>query len=197
MVSPGGAIDSAVAALKQGGIIAYPTEAVFGLGCDPRNPEALSRLLELKQRPVSKGLILIASEIEQILPFIQDIDESHWQDVRNSWPGPVTWVFPANPELSELLTGKYESIAIRVTSHPIVRKICNLFGGPIVSTSANCSGQEPARTVAEVRQQFQPNNDVIGNDEMGIDVIVDGEVDLGARPSEIRDVITGKILRAG
>jgi L-threonylcarbamoyladenylate synthase len=182
-----GTIESAVVALKEGGIIAYPTEAVFGLGCDPGNSRALERLLSLKSRAARKGLILVAADIDQILPFIRNIDDSQWQQVRSTWPGPVTWVFPVHPGLSVLLTGDHNSIAIRVSAHPIVREICNLFGGPIVSTSANCSGQEPARSVQEVRQQFQ----------QGIDVIVDGEVDLNARPSEIRDVLSGDIIRAG
>lgn len=182
-----GAIDSAVAILKQGGVIAYPTEAVFGLGCDPDNEAALDRLLKIKQRPAEKGLIIIASSIEQLEPYIQPLTSEQLNKLAASWPGPVTWLLPVKAAVSGLLRGIHSTIATRVTSHPVASELCRQFGKPVVSTSANIVGQEPARSVGEVNKQF---GDVL-------DYVLDGEVDRKARPSEIRDLITDKIIRAG
>ena len=101
----------------QGGIIAYPTEAVYGLGCDPLDQQAVLRLLALKQRPIAKGLILVASQMQQIEPFIQ-VDSNTLCKIKKTWPGPVTWVIPAQSWVPEWLTGKHQSIAVRISAHP-------------------------------------------------------------------------------
>lgn len=173
--------------LRRGGIVAYPTEAVFGLGCDPANESAVLRLLALKQRPVEKGLILIAASVEQLHPYIEMIDNQHWQNVLATWPGPVTWVFPAKHAVPRWLRGAHATIAVRVTAHPAARALCESFGGAIVSTSANISTQPPARNVDDIHAQFPA----------GIDYLLPGEVDLSARPSEIRDALSGAVLRPG
>lgn len=175
----------AAAVIHAGGVVAYPTEAVFGIGCDPQNPSALHRVLNLKQRPLEKGLILIAASVEQVLPWIQAIDPMRWQQVQATWPGPVTWVLPASERVLPQLRGSHDTIAIRVTAHPVAAQLCQAVGSAIVSTSANISGQPPARSSAEVRAQFPG----------GIDVIVDGMVNRMAQPSEIRDAQTGTVLR--
>lgn len=180
-------IDSAVAAMRNGGVIAYPTEAVFGLGCDPDNHVALTALLALKQRSASKGLILIAAELTQLLPYIAEVDTPLQQRALATWPGPVTWLFPCAKQIDPLLRGEHQTIAIRVTAHPLARQLCLAFGKAIVSTSANLSGHAPARTVAEVQAQFTDR----------LAAIVDGQVDLGARPSEIRDLLSNKVIRSG
>ena len=179
-------IDTAVEAMRNGGIIAYPTEAVFGLGCDPDNHAALTELLLLKQRPASKGLILIAADLSQLEPYIAPVDEAILQRALNTWPGPVTWLFPCDRNIDPLLKGEFMTIAVRVTAHPVARQLCQTFGKPIVSTSANLSGQPAARTAAEVRAQFADR----------LAVIVDGQVDLQAQPSEIRDLVSNKVIRS-
>lgn len=179
-------IDAAIEKLRNGGVIAYPTEAVFGLGCDPDNRSALQRLLTLKQRSPSKGLILIAADVSQLAPYIGSVDEVILQRALKTWPGPVTWLFPRANKIEPLLVGDYTTIAVRVTSHPVVRELCLGFGKPIVSTSANIAGDPPARSVTELKAQFADQ----------LDVIVDGSVNLQAQPSEIRDLLTNKVIRS-
>ncbi|MDF7670741.1 Sua5/YciO/YrdC/YwlC family protein [Orbaceae bacterium ESL0721] len=179
-----------VAQLNAGKVVAYPTEAVFGLGCDPDCETALLNLLTLKHRPIEKGLILIASDYSQLTPYIDDSALSGQQRARAlaSWSNGevVTWIFPKNPKTSRYLTGGFETIAVRVTSHPLVKQLCLQFGKPLVSTSANLSGHLACKTVAEVAAQF--------GDKVAI---LAGEVGQRDKPSEIRDIKTGLTLRAG
>jgi L-threonylcarbamoyladenylate synthase len=177
-----------IALLNQQQVIAYPTEAVFGVGCDPDSEEAVNRLLTLKQRPVEKGLILIAANYEQLMPYIDDsrLDASQRESVFSRWPGPVTFVFPAKPTTPRWLTGRFDSLAVRVTDHPLVVKLCQTYGKPLVSTSANLSGQPPCRNAQEVTAQF------------GVDFpVLAGETGGRLNPSEIRDALTGELIRQG
>ncbi|MCW2477060.1 MULTISPECIES: L-threonylcarbamoyladenylate synthase type 1 TsaC [unclassified Symbiopectobacterium] len=169
-------------------VIAYPTEAVFGLGCDPDSEAAVMQLLALKQRPVEKGLILIAADYQQLTPYIDDSQLSAEQKsaMFASWPGPVTWVMPAKPGTPRWLTGQFSSLAVRVSAHPLVRELCLAFGKPIVSTSANLTGLPPCRTVQEVLAQFGEAFPVLL-----------GETSGRQNPSEIRDVLTGNLIRQG
>ncbi len=180
-------VSEAVDALLIGDVIAYPTEAVFGLGCDPDNEQAIKRLLVLKQRPENKGLIIIAADISQLLNYVRDdlITNEMWQAVKQTWPGPVTWLMPAKTSVSRLLTGEHDTLAVRVTAHSVARQLCEHFGKPIVSTSANISGLSAARSVEEVNQQFAN----------GLSCIVDGVVDRAASPSEIRDLLSNQVIR--
>ncbi len=190
-------IPSAVTALRQGQVIAYPTEAVFGVGCDPDNSLAIESLLQVKQRPKSKGLILIAADFSQLIPYIaaDKLSMEQTQLMLDSWrdsagvkdKAAVTWVVPASTRCSDWLTGQFDSIAIRVCDHPVVQQLCLAFGKPITSTSANLSGLEPCRSTAEVRQQLADK----------VAVIVDAPTGGRAVPSEIRDITTGHIYRAG
>lgn len=190
-------IPSAVTALRQGQVIAYPTEAVFGVGCDPDNHLAIETLLQVKQRPKSKGLILIAADFSQLIPYIaaDQLSLEQTQLMLDSWrnsagvrdKAAVTWVVPASARCSDWLTGQFDSIAIRVCDHPVVQQLCLAFGKPITSTSANLSGLEPCRSAAEVRQQLADK----------VAVIVDAPTGGRAVPSEIRDITTGHIYRAG
>ena len=173
--------------LKAGGVIAYPTEAVFGLGCDPQNAHAMSRLLALKGRDVLQGVILVASDFSQLQPFIEELDVQRMSDILASWPGPITWIFPARSSTPTWLTGRYDSLAVRVSADPTVAALCQHFGNALVSTSANISGRQPARTVFGVRHRF-------GN---ALDYILPGVVGGRRKPSEIRDGLTGRVLRAG
>ena len=175
----------AAKAIESGDVIAYPTEAVFGLGCDPLNFKAVSRLLEIKQRPIEKGLILIASSFSQLRPFVKTLEPDIIQPAFDSWPGPNTWIFPARENTPYWLTGKFSSIAVRVSAHPVVKQLCDTVSMPLVSTSANHSGQQPARSLLECRLRCP---------EAGL--FINGQVNRLAQPSTIRDLITGKTLRS-
>ncbi|MGK2959627.1 MAG: L-threonylcarbamoyladenylate synthase type 1 TsaC [Candidatus Malihini olakiniferum] len=167
-------------------VIAYPTEAVFGLGCDPDSKAAVMQLLTLKQRPVGKGLILIAGDYQQLIPYIDDSQLSSEQKMVMfaSWPGPVTWIMPARQSTPRWLTKRFSSLAVRVSSHHLVRELCQGFGKPIVSTSANLTGLPPCRTVQDVLAQFGAAFPVLL-----------GETSGRQNPSEIRDILTFSLIR--
>ncbi len=181
--------DQVLKALQDGEVIAYPTEGVFGVGCDPDNPEAIQKLLSLKQRPVEKGLILIAASYQQLLPYIDEsqLSETQLNDVKQTWPGPVTWIMPSSERVSKWVSGEHNSIAVRVSDHPLVQKMCNAFGKPLTSTSANLTGQPPCMTTEQVQQQ-------LGDQLVAILV---GETGGRDKPSEIRDAKTSHVLRQG
>lgn len=176
-----------VQALKNEGVIVYPTEAVYGLGCDPDSEAAVMKLLDIKQRPVAKGLILIADNFGQLLNYVDDakIPMDKRADIFSSWPAAVTWVMPAKKSTPKWLTGQFDTIAVRVTNHPVVKQLCQEFGKPLVSTSANLSGQEPVLTLEEAKQTF-------GND---VSAYVEGALGGNTKPSQIKDAFTGKLFR--
>lgn len=164
----------------------YPTEAVYGLGCDPRAQDALRRILAVKGRPEHQGLILIAADMAQLEPFLAPLEDAIRGQVMGTWPGPITWLLRARPEVSKLLRGGHETLAVRVTAHPVAAELCRRAGTAIVSTSANPSGQPPARSAQAARAYFQTQ----------VDDYLEGPVDAGAGPTEIRDPYTGRIHRA-
>lgn len=172
--------------VKAGGIIAYPTEAVYGLGCDPRDGAAVLRLLALKQRPLSKGLILIAARFEDLQPYIATLAAETRSKVRKTWPGPVTWLLPARSEVPYWLRGSHAALAVRVTAHPLAAALCRACGGVLVSTSANISSRPPTRTALAVRRCF-------GTD---VDYVLSGAVGGLAKPTPIIDAHSGKLVRA-
>jgi L-threonylcarbamoyladenylate synthase len=179
-----GEIDALRAYLKQGGVIAYPTESCFGLGCDPRNVRALKRLIRLKGRSAAKGLLLIADHFKRLQPFIRPLNAGDYARMRRSWPGPVSWVVPASAACPPLLTAGRASIAIRVTAHRGAACLCRSLGIALVSTSANKSGKKPAQTAAECRRIF------------GAQVrVIDGRIGQRRRPSTLIDLATGSVLR--
>ncbi|KEY91320.1 tRNA threonylcarbamoyladenosine biosynthesis protein [Candidatus Photodesmus blepharus] len=177
----------ALMALQKGEIIAYPTEGVFGLGCDPDNFQAIRKLLRLKQRPIEKGLILVAASYQQLLPYINEsqLNQEQLKQIYDSWPGPVTWVMPPSILVSTYLSGKFSSIAVRVTDHPVAQIMCYVFGKPLVSTSANLSGESPCTSSSEVKRQF-------GDKSV---TILEGKVGNPGKITTIRDAKTAKILR--
>ena len=171
--------------LRCGGIIAYPTESCFGLGCDPQNRLAVQRLLRLKSRPQHKGLILIASHLAQLKPYLAAINPTQLTLLNKSWPEPHTWLVPAAPNCPAWLTGRHSTIAVRVTAYQPAAELCRKAGMAIVSTSANRSGHKPARTARECYKLF------------GTSVkIIHGRIGKQRKPSTIQDLATGKILRA-
>lgn len=182
-----GQIIQAAEVIRSGGLVAYPTEAVFGLGCDPLNDAALWRLLKLKKRPIDKGLILIAAEFAQLEGYLAPLIPQVRQRLLDSWPGPLTWLVPARHEAPQLLRGAHLTIAVRVTAHTTAAALCRQAGTAVVSTSANVSGQPPARTVDQVKAYFGSQ----------IDFILNGALGRSPAPSQIRDAISGKIIRSG
>ena len=184
-------LEQAPAEVKQvidrGGVIAYPTEAVYGLGCDPNNDVAITKLLSLKKRPWEKGLILVASDYLQLLPYIDDsqLTEAQRERVFSKWPGPFTFIMPIKPGISKLLCGNFNSLAVRVSSHPTIQAICQKLGKPLVSTSANHSGEEPAMSHSEILATFEGE----------IDALVAGSLGEQRKPSTIIDALSGKVLR--
>lgn len=176
-----------VAALRAGGVIAYPTEGVWGLGCDPNDEAAVLRLLALKQREVDKGLILIAASEVQLAPFIamETLTEAQQQAVRASWPGPTSWIVPAAPQAPRWITGRHDGIAVRVSAHPTVIALCQAFGGALVSTSANRAGMPAPRSREELDPQLLA----------GVDAVSVGETGGRLQPSTIRDARSGQVLR--
>ncbi|NIK39399.1 L-threonylcarbamoyladenylate synthase [Xanthomonas arboricola] len=180
-------LDSAVATLTQGGVIAYPTEAVWGLGCDPRQQAAVLRLLEIKRRPVDKGVIVVAASVDVLHDWV-DLDaltSARRQQVLASWPGPHTWILPITAQAPRWVTGAHDGLAVRISAHPLVAALCAAWGGPLVSTSANLAGELPARS----RQALDPA--LLAS----IDGVMDGEVGALAQPTRIRDARSGQILR--
>lgn len=172
-------------ALSEGGIIAYPTETVFGLGCDPYSESALLKLMILKGRRHHSGFILLGASWDQLLHFVQQPKRERMQQVRAKAKQPVTWVFNGNPGLPSVMYGPGHSLAVRVTTHPIAAALCEQCG-PIVSTSANFHAEAPRRRQLHVLRQFRGL----------VDYIVPGEPGPFAKPSQIRDARSGKIIRA-
>lgn len=180
-------IEQAVDALQRGGVVAYPTEAVWGLGCDPANQAAVMRLLALKQREVDKGLILVASHVDQLKPWVAfgGLSPERLAEALATWPGPHTWIMPAEAATPRWITGEHAGIAVRVSAHPLVAALCDAFGGALVSTSANPAGAPPPRSLAA----FDPGL------LRGVDGWLEGEVGGLERPTAIRDARSGESLR--
>lgn len=175
----------AASAMRRGGVIAYPTEAVWGLGADPWNERACTKLLALKKRPWEKGLILVASHEDQLADFIEIPSKAVWKRAAVTWPGPNTWIFPCAEDAPMWITGDQDSIAVRISAHEGVRALCERFGGAIVSTSANPAGREPALSATQVRLYFGEE----------LDALLPGTLGGLDRPTSIRDAMTGHILR--
>ncbi len=179
---------TAAALLGRGGVIAYPTEGVWGLGCDPFDRDAVLRLLDIKQRPVDKGVILIAGTLAQFDPIIDwaCLPAPARTRVTGSWPGPNTWIVPARADVPAWITGAHTRVAVRLSAHADVVALCAAFGGALVSTSANLTG-EPA--VAE-RDALDPR--LLAR----VDGVLDGRTGGRTGPSTIRDALSGALLRA-
>lgn len=179
---------AAAALLHGGGVLAYPTEAVFGLGCDPHDQGAFQRLFALKQRPSTQGVLLIAANFGQVEPYIDlaAVPANVLQQVRASWPGPHTWIFPRSVEVPDWIAGSHAGIALRITAHEPAAALCRAYGGALVSTSANPHGQPPARAAQTVVEYFGD----------ALDGLLEAPLGGQLSPTVIRDALSGAIIRA-
>lgn len=179
-------IRKAARIMREGGVIAYPTEGVWGLGCDPFDPVAVNRILRMKQRSVDKGLILVAASIEQIEPLLATVSKAQRQQLEDTWPGPTTWLLPdPDQRIPPWIKGKFATVALRVSDHPVVQSLCRAFGGPIVSTSANPGERPPALKRLRVLTWFGGQ----------LDYVVPGRLGGRSGPSTIRELGTDKVIR--
>jgi len=172
-------------ALLEGEVVACPTEAVWGLSCDPDNERAVEYLLALKSRPESKGLILVAHDMEQLDFLLTGFSAELLDTLTASWPGPATWLVPHRGRVPGWICGAHDTVAVRVSDHPVVSALCAAWGGPLVSTSANPAGALPAREAWQVRRYFGDN----------LGYIVPGSTGSAGRPTTIRDLLSGQIIR--
>lgn len=173
--------------LKSGGVIAYPTESIFGLGCDPGNRKAVQRILRLMGRPQRKGLILVADRLSKLQPYMAPLNAAQTSQLRQSWQNPVrghTWLVPAAGNCPKWLTGKHTTLAVRVSNHALTARLSRESGSALVSTSANRSGCQPARTSRECQRLFGKQVRVIA-----------GRTGRAKKPSIIQDLASGKIIR--
>ncbi len=170
--------------LRSGGVVAYPTEGVFGLGCLPDDFAAISRVLAIKNRDPALGLVLIASDIEQLDGWIELPGKT--SKLKSTGDKPVTWIVPATDEVPYWIRGEHPGLAVRITAHPVASALCNAADSALVSTSANTHGRPVARNAFVLRRRFGAL----------VDYIVPGECGSASGPSEIRDLASGKVLRS-
>ena len=175
---------SIVAHLNRGGLIAYPTESCYGLGCDPDNRQAVLRLLKLKGRPQAKGLILVAAHYHQVERYLQPLSMTEQSKLHNDGAQVITNLMPTRPSTPHWLRGEHNTLAVRLTAHPFAKQLCRSSGSALVSTSANRSGHRPVKTYAACQRLF------------GQDVwVLRGQVGKRKQPSTIRSWLDGKIVR--
>jgi L-threonylcarbamoyladenylate synthase len=180
-------LELAAKTLLQGGVVAYPTEAVWGLGCNPLDPSAVNKLLSLKHRQIENGLILVAADIQQLAPYLQGLSATLQDKLHNKGLVPTTWLIPDNGFAPRWITGGHNRVAVRVSVHPVVVDLCRGFGGPIVSTSANITGRPALLREWQLRRCFGDK----------INYYLSGQLGGGVRPTEIRDVISDEVIRRG
>ena len=177
-------IRHAAAHIQSGGVVACPAEAVWGLSCDPWSLAAVAQLCDMKQRPISKGVIVASGDVADFAPLLDGLTLDQRQAVVDSWPGPVTWLVPHRNFFPSWVTGESTDVAIRVTSAPALSSLCREFGGPVVTTSANWAGAQPAKHLFQVRRYFGSRI-----------AVVPGDVNLAGKPSTIKRIKTGEVLR--
>ncbi|QCI19008.1 Sua5/YciO/YrdC/YwlC family protein [Buchnera aphidicola] len=167
-------------------IIAYPTESMFGLGCDPDSKTAVKKLLDLKKRSINKGFILVASNYKQIKAYIDEtqISVEQKKSMLNYWPGHFTFLVPPKPLVPNWLTGNFNTIAVRISNHFSIVKLCTIFGKPLISTSANFANMPPCRTKESVLKNF-------GKDFP----LLNGDIGSEKNPSKIINIMNGKLIR--
>ena len=172
--------------LDQGGLIAYPTETVWGIGCNPYNADAVAKILHIKQRPLHKGLILVAADLQQLGPLLRGLTCEQKAQVQADLPKPTTWLLPHHNAVPHWICGAHDTVAVRISRHPTVASLCRMFGGMIVSTSANRAGKKAAVNQQQARKTFGSQ----------IDTYLPGQAGLESTGSQIIHLLSGKIIRA-
>lgn len=186
-------IQKAVRVVEAGGVIAYPTEAVWGLGCDPDNRDACLALLQIKQRPVEKGMILVAASVDQFADLLAPLPSAQQQALQQAWnnqtkTGPVTFLVADDYDrVPWWVKGAHSAVALRVSLHPRVQQLCRALGAPLVSTSANIAGTAPATSRLMVEKKLGPR----------LDYVLPGQLGGATKPSQIIDLSSGRVIRAG
>jgi len=179
-------VQKACNCLRRGGVIAYPTEGVWGIGCDPWMERPVTRILQLKQRPVDKGLILVAASTQQLGPLYENLNSDQKQILTSDWSEPITWLLPDPKNLIPgWIKGKHSKVAIRISAHPIVQELCTLYGGFLVSTSANLAGKPEIRSRLKLLKQLGDK----------LDYVIPGELGMSSGPSTIKDLVSGEVIR--
>ncbi|TVQ48699.1 MAG: Sua5/YciO/YrdC/YwlC family protein [Gammaproteobacteria bacterium] len=176
---------TAARVLRDGGVIAHPTEGVYGLACDPFDAGAVERILRLKGRAFDAGFIVLAESVDTLQALCVPLPADRWAEITASWPGPLTWIVPAAPWVPPWITGGRDTLAARITAFAPAAALCRLAGGLLVSTSANPSGKPPARSALRTRVYFRS----------GLDGLLGGPTGGLARPTPIRDAVSGRWLR--
>jgi len=179
------AIEQAADVVRLGGVVAYPTESCFGLGCDPNSVKAVERILRMKKRSRGKGVILVADRFERFVPFIEPLSEDLLCKMQAMWPGPNTWLCPARSSCSPWLKGDHDTLAIRVTAHWPAARLAQRAQTAVVSTSANVSSNPALTTAKAVRKTFGTL----------VDYVVDLPIGHDQKPSTIRNATTGEVIR--
>ena len=182
-------IEQAAEFLRSGGVIGYPTETVYGLGCNVYDADAVDRIFKLKHRERRKALILIAGDIMQIGDMVEEIPESAERLIANFWPGPLTLIFKASPQIKQIGIGTSKTVAIRIPDSTICQELIKETGFPLVSTSANRSGKPATTTAQQVVDVFGPE----------LDLVIDGGPTRGSTPSTLVDITQtpARIVRQG
>lgn len=179
------AIRRAAQLVHQGGVIAYPTETVYGLGCDPLCFEAVQYLCRLKNRELSKGLILLGNDIQLFSNYIVPLNEADLARISQTGET-ISWIVAAGESTPDWLTGGRDTLVIRITDHPVVSKLCNRLGHPLVSSSANPGGHKPALNTLQVHRYFHNR----------VDAILSSTHKSSGRPSTIRQLDNNRLLRS-
>lgn len=188
-------LDEAVHHLQSGQVLLYPTEAVWGLGCDPYQQQAFEKLLLLKKRPLEKGVILLSESIARIEPLLAPLEPQIRNKVIASWQHPVeknraiTWLLPISSAIPPWIYGQHDRVAIRVTQHTLCQRLCAGFDSLIVSTSANPAGQDPATDLHQLEHYFAQHS-------FADLAILTGKIGQNRHASRIVDAVTGQVIRA-
>ena len=173
-------------AVEKAAVIAYPTDTIWGFGCHPLCASAAIRIMNIKQRGLEKGLILLSPELDYCKPYISDdLSSQQIELLQESSSHPVTWLVPASPSCPVWLTGQHATIAIRLTSHPFIVSLCSAMQAPIVSTSANRHGKPSVRNAQQARRQFANE----------LDHIITGFNTGTGSASEIKSLRSGLVFR--
>ncbi len=178
-------LQTAAAVLNNGGVVSHPTEAVWGLACLPDNYSAVKKIWQLKNRDPEKGVLLVCDNVARLAPLLSALPPDCREAILASWPGPNTWVIPDQHWAPKWVRGRHQSVAVRVTNHPLTAALCKAVGSCLVSTSANPAGRDPARTQHASQSYFA----------RGVDYYLSGACGGLSQPTTIRDALSGRILR--